>query len=296
MRDRLQKIVDAAKALSAANLDAAIEACGSQNLLPEILDSSNACKSITGLPKRFTKAIREYFGFGFELLSPLGIRDEQYRVIHEAIASKVCPFCGYEFFSAPGSPRHHLDHYLPISLYPFAGANLKNLVPMGPRCNSSYKLADDILFEANGNRRTAFDPYGNLTGSVNLLGSQFYDEAGEIRPNWVVNLGVHSAASTWDEVWNIRSRYRSDVFSVEYESWLSDFGNWCVYAGRPTNSDAEILDALEAYTLYLGSQRFADRAFLKKAFFDLLISLATDAEVGERTKELLKSVVEFSEA
>ena len=71
----------------------------------------------------------------------------------------MCPFCGCEYFDAPGAPREDLDHYLPKSLYPFAAANLRNLVPMGMKCNERYKLAQDILRDAAGVRRRSFDPY-----------------------------------------------------------------------------------------------------------------------------------------
>lgn len=81
----------------------------------------------------------------------------------------------------PDVPRHDLDHYLAISRYPFSGTNLKNLTPMGDRCNSSYKLALDILYDPNGNRLPCYDPYGDVTASFSLEGSELFGGHGGVR-------------------------------------------------------------------------------------------------------------------
>ena len=83
----------------------------------------------------------------------------------------MCPFCALEYFDAPGAPREDLDHYLAVSRYPFAAANLRNLTPMGMKCNERHKGDGDILRDEAGNRRQSFDPYVERELQVSVLNS-----------------------------------------------------------------------------------------------------------------------------
>ena len=74
-----------------------------------------------------------------------------------------------------GAPRHALDHYMPVSLYPFAGADLRNLPPMCDACNSRFKGTADILYDNDGNRRRCFDPYAGPVYEVSLTDSALCD-------------------------------------------------------------------------------------------------------------------------
>ncbi|MCK7494405.1 MAG: hypothetical protein MZW92_26920 [Comamonadaceae bacterium] len=61
------------------------------------------------------------------LLTKIGIRDRRYQAIYKSAMYHMCPFCGCEYFDAPGAPREDLDHYLAKSRYPFAAVNLEIL-------------------------------------------------------------------------------------------------------------------------------------------------------------------------
>ncbi|MEQ1712453.1 MAG: replication protein RepA [Hyphomicrobium sp.] len=182
----------------------------SQNNFPHMFDGATDCPAKAELPAGVIDAVDDLMRFSFGLLSDLRIRDEQYAAIHAGMTSRVCPFCGCEYFEAPGAPRHHLDHYLAISRYPFAGTNLRNLVPMGDRCNSAYKRNQDILFDAQGQRRRCFDPYGQLVCSVSLAQSRPFEGQDGRTPMWMIELGQTQGNRVWLELKSLAARRTMD--------------------------------------------------------------------------------------
>jgi len=159
--DRLAQYAVAASKLSVPERQQVIACVVQQNRIADLVTCATDCESLSDLPKAIQAPVAELCGFAFELLTRLGVRDRHYRAIYTAAPYHVYPFCGCEYFDAPGAPREDLDHYLPKSLYPFAAANLRNLVPMGMKCNERYKLAQDILRDGAGVRRRSFDPYAD---------------------------------------------------------------------------------------------------------------------------------------
>ncbi len=188
----------------------------------------------------------------------------------------MCPFCGDENFSSlgsQGSRREALDHYLLKDSYPFAAANLRNLVPMGYKCNSQYKNTTDILYRSDRRRRRAFDPYNHGTIIVSLDNSQpFAGTRGEMReplPQWEIDFGSDSEeVDTWNDIFHIRDRY-TNVLNDEFKSWLVTFCKKCKRKNN-ANSDQELMDALKCYAEDLELDGFAERAFLKAAVFRML--------------------------
>ena len=216
LKDRLQAFLTAAALLSKTNRNSIMEAITSENNFPAAFDGQTTCICCDQMPGAIRTAAIELARFEFSLLTELGLRDKHYRMIYEKIPNRLCPFCGCEYFDAPDAPRHDIDHYLPISQYPFAGANLKNLVPAGDRCNSAYKRDADILLGTNGKRRACFDPYGDRSACVSLLASRPFARHYGRLPEWEVDLGNTPEAATWDTVWRIKERYKRDVLDAEY--------------------------------------------------------------------------------
>lgn len=294
VRDRYAALIQAAQVLTVAQLETALCAVSSQNNIPAVYDGVTECGDLSDLPAAFRQAALSLYKFAFKLLSDFGLRDAQYQKIYDHLPSKVCPFCGSEYFDAPGLPRHDLDHYIAISLYPFAGANLNNLVPMGDRCNSAYKKAENVLYNDAGGQRPAFDPYGTEVGALSLIGSQLFSPAGIQKPTWQIDLGANPASETWDDVWKIRVRFEKNVLDPSYEHWISEFGLWCASTQKQVSTEAAARTALESYKTILVPQRFSDRAFVKIAFVDLLLSFIDDPALKDRTISFLSNVVEHS--
>ncbi|QSQ27601.1 hypothetical protein JY651_22980 [Pyxidicoccus parkwayensis] len=271
LRDRLKSYHSAVRRLTKAERDVVLDALESENRIGDLLSGACECARNDGLPQDIQEPVAELFEFAFGLLTDLAVRDQQYAAIYAASSDHVCPFCGTEYFDAPGAVREGLDHYLARSRYPFAAANLRNLVPMGYKCNSNYKLASDLLRRGDGSRRVAFDPYNHTRISVSLDDSEPFDGTTEHTPNWMIRFDPETpAAHTWDEVFSVRERYRRDHLDPSFRSWLDQFAKIARRTGVRGDSDAELIAVLKWLEDLYGDSGLQDRAFLKAAAFRML--------------------------
>ncbi|MGP1384920.1 MAG: hypothetical protein ACTS2F_15240 [Thainema sp.] len=248
-----------------------------QNNIEQLLCCDCDCDAITDLPESIREPVKSLFESAFRLLTRLEIRDKQYQLIYDSCAYHVCPFCGCEYFDAPGAPREALDHYIPEHKYPFAAANLRNLVPMGTKCNSRHKHDEDILRREDGSRRKSFDPYNHETVSVSLEKSQPFEgiegKLGEPLPKWVVEFdSTVEEVDTWDEVFHIRERYERDVLNEGFNSYLREFGNYCKSWKYKPNSTEALIEVIDKYISFQDDNGFRDKAFMKVAVFRMLRS------------------------
>jgi hypothetical protein len=263
-----------------------------QNNLVDLLAGRSECKEYSDLPDVVQQPIKDLFEQAFSLLTDLGVRDRQYEIIHSQLRVKICPFCGCEFFDAPGAKREALDHYLAESKYPFAAANLNNLVPMGGKCNSRYKLAKNILYSANGDgRRAAFFPYNSPGLQVSLDRTcANSDDHNQVFSEWDIMFAQACAeVETWDAVFAIRERYQRDILNVEFNDWLYEFASWASVDMVSVGTNQELLQSITRYAQYLSDCGFRDRAFLKAAVFNLIYKLC--AEGNERIIFIMRTLV-----
>jgi hypothetical protein len=275
LRDRLNAYYEVIVKLSSEQQCQVLQTFKDQNEIPRLLSCQGECETINALPTLIHKPVKDLFEFAFSILTDLEIRDRQYKIIYDKISCQTCPFCGCEDFDAPGAAREALDHYLSKDKYPFAAANLRNLVPIGNKCNSRYKLAQDILIRNDGTRRKSFDPYNHQAVTISLDNSQPFagttGKTGERLPRWEIDFSLNAEeVITWDDVFHIRERYQRDVLDQKFQSYLREFGNYCRSCKLVLNSTEELLDALEKYTDFQESNEFKDRAFLKAAVFRML--------------------------
>lgn len=290
LETRFLSYAKAAAALASNERALVIAALHAQNMVAELLSCTADCVSVHELPAGVRRPIRDLFEFGYRLLSDFRVRDRQYDVVYQAIKSKVCPFCGCEYFDSPQAPREALDHYLAASLYPFAAANLRNLVPMGSKCNSRYKLAADILRRDDGTRRMVFDPYAAPGLSVSLTSSAIGEGASPLISQWNIDFDYAGAEiEAWDQVFDIRTRYRRDVLEPNLNNWLREFRSWRAAVGVPTNDDNAMQALIQRYVDYHAAQGFNDRAFMKASVFRML--LAQCANGNDRVLALMRDLV-----
>lgn len=275
LRDRVVAYADAVRPLSIEKLTFIADVMTDQNRVADLLSGACDCVAIDNLPEAVRQPVLDIFGFGFELLTAFGIRDRQYKVIHTALQYRICPFCGCEFFDSPKGPREALDHYLAESRYPFAASNLRNLSPMGQKCNSLYKRAKDILHREDGSRRKAFDPYQTDSVQVSVGGSQVNQGLdGPLISEWVVDFSINGEETdTWDHVFSIRKRYIRDFLEDRsFIEYLTEFQNWCFFAAINIANDDDLLESIERYEKYLTSFGYKDRMFLRAAVFRMLLA------------------------
>ncbi len=291
LRDRLKAYDTALRKLaSKRERDVIFVAITDQNRIADLLSNSCDCAALDKLPPAIHAAVTSLFDYVFGLLTDLKVRDEHYKAIYDAATDHVCPFCGTEYFDAPGAPREALDHYLAKSRYPFAAANLRNLVPMGHKCNSNYKLAVDVLYDVDGGRRVAFDPYNHTSIYLVLDDSEPFDGSTPSTPRWTIKFEPDGPAiPTWDAVFSIRERYQRDHLDEGYSAWLREFQNWARSADRDGDTDASLLEALRKFEQFHAGNGMSSKAFLKAAVFRML---RLRCEQGhDRLKQLLRDLL-----
>ena len=289
LRDRLEIYKSEYVLLSTTDKNIINDTIIKQNRIQELLACNSNCMQLEELPDTVQEPIRELFKFAFSLLSDLKIRDRQYSFIYNTFHKKDCPFCGCESFDAPGAPREDLDHYLPLSLYPFAGINLTNLVPMGIKCNERYKLAKNILLDNLGNRRKAFFPYSDIHISISLKNSIFFENDDGILPNWIIDFEpTLDECNSWDDIFNIRQRYKRDVLDPSFENWFGCFRKWFLTKKEILNFNS-IYSALIIYKQDLNDMDSSGRDFLRPVIFDMFIYQIENG--NERLNNLLNDLV-----
>lgn len=275
IKSRFDNFVSIAKALNQQQRLELLRFMDEQNSIPVLFSNLSNCEPLSEerLPPGVYNAIKDLFESAFGLLTSLGIRDRQYAQIYEALPLKVCPFCGAEPVDAPGLVREDLDHYLSIARYPFVGANLLNLTPMGGKCNSGYKHEKDILHNQAGIRRRCFNPYGAQALEVSLLESRPFEGTAKNNmkfPSWDIRFnGYDEEVATWDDVFSIRERYEKSVLDAYFREWLEDFARWCRKERLNVANSEELVQAIDCYIERFLTQR-AILFFLRKAVFQML--------------------------
>ncbi len=297
LRDRRSAFLDAYAGLAEAERQAVHEAMTRQNAFPDVFVDDLPCASADDLAPAVREPLRKLFEFLFDLLTETGSRDRNYTRLYDALEHKVCAFCGVELLDAPGQKREALDHYLPIALYPFAGANCRNLVPMGSKCNSRYKGRQDVLKVAGtSQRRECCDPYASPTLEISLDESRPFE--GDVVkyvacPAWVISWegGNATRLGTWETVFNISERYRESSLNPHFRDWLDHFSSWAA-RGFDTPYDREALRSLlTEFSEVVVPEGLSDSAFLKRATFRMLARRCDDTDEGTRVFEWLHDLL-----
>jgi hypothetical protein len=288
LRNRRATLLDRYEALGVPDRTDVRGALARHNAFPAIFDDGLPCVCLSDLAAVIRDPIKSLFEFAFDLLSDLGLRDTNYKRLYDELDYKVCAFCGVELLDAPGQKREALDHYLPIAAYPFAGTNFRNLSPMGTKCNSRYKLQQDILLDsATGNRRACCDPYDSPTISLSLNDSRPFDG---LRvnlvtcPEWAIQWegGDPEKLRTWESVFAISERYRESSLNPNFRGWIDHFCQWAARQPKNANSPALLCALLRDFAEIVVPEGIAESAFLKRATFQMLARRCDDTEDGLR--------------
>jgi hypothetical protein len=288
LRDRRVILLDRYVALNGHDRLQVREAMNRHNAFPAIFDDALPCVCLSDLPLQIRDAIRSVFEFGFDLLTDLGLRDQNYKLLYDQLEHKVCAFCGVELLDAPGQKREALDHYLPIAAYPFAGTNFRNLSPMGTKCNSRYKGRQDVTRDpASGARRSCCDPYDSPMLTLSLNNSMPFNGA-RINlvtcPDWVVEWqgGNAEKLQTWEAVFGISERYRESSLNPHFRDWIDHFCQWAARLPNAPVTPEMLRYALNEFAEIIVPEGLADSAFLKRATIQMLANRCDETEEGMR--------------
>lgn len=196
---------------------------------------------------------------------------EHYELIYNALAYKVCPFCGIHPLHK--TYREDYDHLAPKAIYPLVSINPKNLAPMCHDCNSKNKGPKDVLYLPNGNRRAFIYPYTHHIAVTINFENCIIPQTDNENPNgkWSIALNPdNDNTKNWDDIFNIKKRYLVDFIIPSYETWLKDFVSDCI----EDNIDLNNIDTIKSELQRLGTRfrrKWYDQAnIIKGPLFEYL--------------------------
>lgn len=296
IRDRVFLYKEAIKELSPQQRQHIFSVMESQNRIADLIAGRQAIEDINDAVPAIKEAVTSLFVFCYEKLSDFNVRERQYQIIFNSLRIKICPFCGIERVMNPQEAAQDQDHYLAKSIYPFAAANMRNLVPMCRVCNRDYKKAIDVLRAEDGRRRLAFDPYDCVPPRISLLGSVLDFSVSKLLPDWdIVFVPDNEQVETWDSVFRIKARYKRDVLDEYFRFWLEGFKNKCG-KDRKRNvisqdfSDNQVRNVLAIYTEDKAcSPNIGMAGFLEPLVFEFLLDQYDQG--NNRVIQLVKDAV-----
>ncbi|QHS12691.1 hypothetical protein [Shewanella sp. Arc9-LZ] len=196
----------------------------------------------------------------------------------------ICPFCGLNAYkNVFGSRREDLDHYLFKGKYPFAAANMWNLVPTCSECNQDYKKTKDVLFDA-GVRTEAYYPYRKI-GGVNLKVNLNIGFDNKTPDAWNIHITPKIAAElkqveNWVRIYGITRRYKNEI-AAEHDNWIMTelLERGTVFVD--TNGFRRFMISRARVHKKLFEKKLAPKSFLKTSFFVFVARYADDAFIGK---------------
>lgn len=281
--------VDQCRPLDAPQRDLIIGALANQNHFPGLFAVGTQSPGIAEALPAVHQAARNLFEYAFEKLSALRtpgtadtVRDNYHQLVHAHLDRGCCPFCGLELIDAPDPDlvRPDLDHYLAVSKYPFAGANLRNLTAMGTNCNRSYKGAADILLDELNQRADCMDPYGNEHVTLSLAGTVLLPGSGQ-GPAWVLSFNPDMKSRNWRRVFNVETRLRANVLA-RYQTWLGELNSYAQKRDFDLRTMNGALKAIRGFRDTCQYETLTAIARLKTNFFEMIEAELNDPESSDR--------------
>ncbi|WP_306568546.1 hypothetical protein [Flavobacterium lindanitolerans] len=187
--------------------------------------------------------------------------------------SRTCRCCGInKVLIKYHSKRSALDHYLPRNHFPFTSINTNNLLPICNTCNSTYKLAENTIFEiikrnnriVSKIRKQAFFPFSRINPypriDVEITLNKAFSE--DIEPNDMnvnlVSAGYEEHVETWNRLFGIKENYLAECCSEEMQ----------VYYEEQYMADMNFGKTHDQYVATLEANRLYDMNFLRIAYLN----------------------------
>lgn len=196
----------------------------------------------------------------------------------------VCPFCGLNNYKNKfGRRREDLDHYLFKGHYPFAAANMWNLIPTCVDCNQGYKKDLDVLFDGSA-RKQAYYPYECVAG-IKLVVDLDVTMSNKEPAAWSVKIFSKSPLENekmenWNRVYGIEERYRNELAAL-HDSWiLSDLKERANQFVDQSDFKKFMLSRARLHQK-LFSEKLEPKSFVKVSFFVFMARRADAAFIGK---------------
>lgn len=218
--------------------------------------------------------------------------DDHYTLFQEKNNVHVCPFCGLESYTLPKIRRAEYDHFLPISIYPWLGVNLNNLVPMGDHCNGK-KNANNILYREKAaiNRRLVWYPYEWINYSV-VLTCKKKPTLVDMSGDWEVTFTATASKNkdkikTWNDVFDIPFQFTEHIRTF-HKRFIEDFAHKNKLKGQRLTIAKLIAELKDYRDNGIGDVRLETMAQLKSIWADYHIKTKDKTQLA-----LLTHTIEF---
>jgi hypothetical protein len=147
------------------------DAFNKMNDIPGQFNGTAKRVCLSNLPATIQEETKKLFIYLYEdTLDSYGVK-KHYKSFSDSQLNIWCPFCGMETLEDYSHIKEDYDHLLAKSIYPFASVNMKNLAPMGKKCNRTHKRDQDLIWDGT-KRIKAVDPYkAHVAISVDFTGT-----------------------------------------------------------------------------------------------------------------------------
>jgi hypothetical protein len=194
-----------------------------------------------------------------------------YLEILNSMPHKVCPFCGVEKMHK--SFQEDYDHLAAKKHYPTVAIHMENLAPMCHTCNSKNKGEKDVLHHGDKSRRKFIYPY-NDSYDIKLDFSNCIipqTDLNNAQGNWTVGLlPDDQITQTWDNIFEIKRRYKEDYLESNFEEWLDEFLEGLIFANTILDSEESTIFQLTRWSESLEKMKYLNTNFIKAPLFKFL--------------------------
>ena len=281
LRDRFELFFNAFKVLTLTERTSVVLTFISAQNIKGIIESIGVNGNqfnVNGLPLSLRKPVKDLFSFMYPSTLNRGNAltnhyQEVYNDVYTNRKLKVCPFCGIEQLFPPHIRRQDYDHILKQENYPFTTVNMKNLVPMGRDCNEIFKNRQDAIYNPKtGTRRVFGYPFERSYNiQLNLTTSLLPGTGSHKTGKWIINFNpFDDFVETWEEVFDIRVRYRDMILSRYFDDWMVQFEESIKNSKTKITSRKALKSEFRFKANIYLSQPFLEFGIVKGALFKLL--------------------------
>lgn len=249
------------------------------NRINALLSNAQVRYCLSDLPNGIQKETKSLFVHLYEnTLGSYGIKTH-YKSFCKKQQNRWCPFCGMETLEDYTFIKEDYDHLLAKSIYPFASVNMRNLAPMGKKCNRTHKKDQDMIWNGITQNRS-INPYSQKI-DVEI------DFTGSILPNSKRKKGIWKLrvlpdrveVNRWQEIFRINARIKKDYFTggkrPDIETWITDF---TTYHDMDPNLKTlkKVRDALNKFGRNYEHERYKEGRYIKSSLFKWISGNASD--------------------
>lgn len=252
------------------------------NNIASLLNNKHARTSINNLPANIQQEAKKLFIHLYEnTLAAYGIK-EHYKSFCKKQHNIWCPFCGMETLEDFTFIKEDYDHLLAKSIYPFAAVNMKNLAPMGKKCNRTHKKNQDLIWDGVKQIK-AVNPYAaKLDIEVDFSGTILPSSKNK-KGSWKLDvMPKKEEVIRWQEVFQINKRIEKDYFTrgkrPDFETWMTDFTSSHDVKSNLTTL-TKVRTALEKFGKNYENERFKEGRYVKASLFKWISRNAPDTYI-----------------